>query len=271
MLQQMTHNIHDMLNLMLSHLLTIDQDGLTQQQQTFIDHIKKTLQSLINLLDGLPAQEYAYIQVIPILGDQFVQPLVAIYGYAKLLMDSPSSFADATITTEQYDCLSIVYQHGRELEAYAQSLEQQAFDYRLQARKQAIESVDLVRLIRDNIPLFRYWIRHTSIEILANINSDPLIAQAQSYHLTALIQHIITVIATEIMEVGQIQITIRKMYRVELHILCTGLRLEDSHLQTLLQKDGRDLYYKQLQKMNGNISVQGYPQNQSAIIVRLGG
>lgn len=267
----MTHNIHNTLNLMLSHLLIIDQDGLTQQQQPFIDHIEKTLQSLIDLLEGLPATEYAYIQVIPILDNHFMQPLVAIYGYAKLLMDSPSSFADATLTSKQYDNLNTIYQHGRELESYTQSLHQQAFDYRLLARKQPIEAINLAHLINDNIPIYRYWIRHTSIKILAEIANDQLIVQAQPYHLTALIQHIITVIATEIMEAGQIQIDIRRTHMVEIHILCICLHIDDAHLQTLFQKDGRDLYYKQLQKMKGDISIQDYPQNQSAIIVRLGG
>ena len=248
----------------------LDKQSLNEQQLLFANHIEHTTVSLTKMIDGIPNTYPAHIQILPILGDSFLQSLIAVYGYAKLLLDSPASFNGATVNDSQRGYLETIFDIGQELQQYVESLQKQAFDYRLQARNQPQQSLDLIQLVNDNIDIYRYWIHGKAVQLQTMFTQEQLTVIAQPYHLNALIQHIITIIATELIEYGMIQLSVKEQdTAIELHIFCTGLQINNEHLSILFQKDGRHTYLKHLAKVGGKIVTDIQRGKGSSIIIRL--
>lgn len=271
----MKRSVRVMLDEIRQTIKPVAQDqSLNPQQAMFVTHIEKTTDRLQQQIEFLPDREYAELQVLPVLGEQFLQPLVAIYGYAKLLLDSPQSFDGALVTGENRASLEAIFSTGRALEQHIESLSQQAFQHRLDARKSPPQSLDLQAFIAENLPIYRYWIRDCAVQIQHTqeniLDHQPITIVARPYHLNALFQHIISVMAREWIEYGVIRLSTEIMDEfAELAIFCTGVQLMEQDMETLFHKDGRAVYLQQLQKMGGDIETSVQAGVGSTIIVRL--
>lgn len=271
----MKRSVREMLDEIRQAIKPVAQDqSLNPQQTLFVTHIEKTTDRLLQQIESLPDTAYAELQVLPVLGEQFLQPLVAVYGYAKLLLDSPQSFNGAVVTGENRASLEAIFSTGRALEQRVESLSQQAFQHRLDERKAPPQPLDLQEFIAENLPIYRYWIRDCAVQIQHtqghNSAHQHTFVVAQPYHLNALFQHIVSVMAREWVEYGVIRISTETMDKfAEISIFCTGVQIADHEMNEMFHKDGRTVYLQQLQKMGGEIETRVQAGVGSAIIVRL--
>lgn len=239
------------------------------QQLLFINHMDKTASNLLKMLDSLPATESTMMQVLPVLGDNFLQAIVALYGYSRLLLEHPASFDGATIPENLRPALETIYASGISLSRHAEVLIEKSTAYRLQARQQAPYPLNLIELIQENLPVYRYWIREKAVQVTVNFEQEKLIVLANAYHLNELIKHIIVTVATELIEYGLISLSAQASDKIDLVITCTGIQLDDEAMHSLFQKEGRKIYLKQIQRMKGTIHTSIERGRSSSIIVSL--
>ncbi len=263
----MMYNINTALHHIITQVQHIDVTELEAQQSLFIRHIENTANTLHNQLNNLPNTQLAHINILPPMSQHLIQSIVAVYGYAKLLLDSPESFKGATISAHQRTYLEEIYTTGRELHHYLDPLEQQAFNYRQEARMQHLQAINLEQLIETHIDIYSFWMRQSNVTVSTFFENDSVMIQAKPYHLSELVQHVLVTIGREIFtDSGQIELYIKStIQQVQLWIDCKELVLNDSDLQTLFQKDGRHIYLKQLSDMKGTVHI--HPQSRSTIIL----
>jgi len=264
----MTHNITKDLHEVLRHIQSIDSSRLNNQQLTFVQHIEKTTRTLLDgQLQYLPTSEYAHIHILPTLGDSLIQPIVAVYGYAKLLLDSPASFDGATIPEAQRPQLDFIYQTGRALQAYIETIIDQAHHYRLTARQAPPHNLDVRQFIVKHRGIYDYWLRQQNAGLKLFIDDSTYFIHATPYHLNALLQHCIVTPITEFAtdSNGVFLYLQASDDSVQIIIRFSDIQLHQSQMQTLFQKDGRNHYLKQLQTMHGQIMVS--PQSQSTLVL----
>lgn len=263
----MVYNINTALHHIITQAQHIDVPELEVQQSLFIQHIENTANTLQNQLNDLPNTQLAHINILPPMSQHLIKSIVAVYGYAKLLLDSPESFNGATIAPHQRSYLGEIYTTGRELHHYLDPLEQQAFDYREKARMQPLQAINLEQLIETHIDIYRFWVQQSNIQISTLFENDSVLIQAKPYHLSELIQHILVTSGRDIFtDSGQIELYIKStIQQVQLWIDCLELELNDDDLQTLFQKDGRQIYLKQLSDVKGTVHI--HPQSRSTIIL----
>jgi len=229
--------------------------GLNPQQQTFINHIQKTSAELSRAVLPIPQTEHALRRIIPTFGDSFIQQQVALFGYARLLLESPDSFGGAILSEYQQDKMQQIYQHGQALHQLTETIVESARAERLKNRRAQPEKLDLEAFFADESPILQYVIRNRPVEL--SIAASPVTVVAVSYHLAALIQHIVTVLAHELIETGHIKILTHKTTNSgRIDIFCTGIELNTDEIEILFQKNGRYLYPQRLEKMGGILHFQ---------------
>lgn len=227
-------------------------DAYQPQQITFIKHIQKTTSELLKATQPMPSSALALQRIIPTLGDSFLQQQAALFGYAKLLLDHPESFGGASLTSSQQYHMRRIYEFGQSLYELTEEIQKSALKERIQQQKAQAVRVELAPLLQAEIPILNYVVSKKPVQLTLNVN--PVAAITSPYHLSALLQHIVTVLSHELMAYGHIQIkSYRSIQSAVIDIFCTGIQLDTEEVDTLFSKNGRYLYPRRLQKDGGSL------------------
>lgn len=254
-----------------SRLLTDSTADLTPQQQTFIQHIARTAEKTHQQIHTLPDHTIVLQEVLSVIGEPFEQSLVALYGYARMLLDSPASFG-GTLPAFQQEALRQIYEDGVAVARLTDRLRKDAVTTRLDQRKQSPGIFDVAQLLRDQtVPLCEYWLRDLPVTFQVTIPQQLTPAYGHPYHLNALVQHIPLTAARELIAYGIIRLeaTAITSDMIQVSIVVSGLQLTEDVLQTLFQKDGRHLYRQTLERIDNQLYTERLPGRGAAFHIRL--
>ena len=261
-------NIFTDLENILHHIKQVSQSNLSNQQLIFVTHIEKTAQTLLDSkLYYMPQTEYHHMHILPSLGDELIQPITAIYGYAKLLLDSPASFYGAKISDSQRPMLEAIYQIGRNLETYINAINQKANKYRQTARQQPPQIIDLRQFIYKHKIIYEYWLRQIKKSLLTFIDEEDYPIFVNSYHLNAIFQHCIVTPYIELHgNFSGPRLYIQNSYNyIQVVINCSSMAFSDNNMRILFQHNGRETYLTQLKNMNAQIHIP--PKSTSTLVL----
>ena len=232
----------------------LGEDGLNEQQRTFMQHIQHSATRLYQIAIEIPPIEYALQQIIPALGDSFLAPQSSLFGYAKMLLDDPDSFGGAVLSEWQREHVSRIYDLGSELYALTGQIQKDAFETRKQDRKAPPTIFDLNMLIWQQIPVYRYWIRQEAVTLTVEFPVGLPPIYCNPYHIGEIVQHIIVTIAREILMEGRIHLLgalAQDQRMLYLDIQYTGRNGIDDVGEILFKDGGRHLYAQRLSEQGG--------------------
>lgn len=244
-----------------SDALLAGHDGpLNPQQQTFVRHIQQTARQLHRMVADVPPTQRAQREIFPVMGDDFVQPQVALFGYARMLLQHPESFGGATPTPQQRDRLRAIDEAASGLYRLTTQLNEDATAERLSQRQAAPTRFDLSADLTGYLPVLRYWLRGQPVQLSVDIQPDVMV-YAQAYHVREAIRHILYVMAYERVNYGRLalNVQIHDADFAEVRIFCTGIRLDDDDMRALFGQDGRHIYHRQILKQGGELRVRREP------------
>ncbi|GAB5494819.1 MAG: hypothetical protein Phog2KO_50340 [Phototrophicaceae bacterium] len=239
-------------------------NALNPQQQTFVAHIHKINDEIAKVVQAIPKTEHAHKRIIPSFGDTFLQQQVALFGYAKLLLESPQSFEGAILSEYQQDQMQIIYQYGQQLYELTEQIQKTAFAERRQQYSAEAENINLADFFTEEAPILRYYLRKKPIQL--NIDSEPIQVKVRPYHLSAFIQHIVSIIAEELIESGTINIQTQGN---QIEIFCDGIDLNQSEQDTLFKKNGRYAYPQRFIQNGGIIYLETHQEYGASIYLGL--
>ncbi|MEL6406487.1 MAG: hypothetical protein AAFR81_19110 [Chloroflexota bacterium] len=228
------------------------------QQQPFVNHLVRTTSELHAKIDPIPQTDMALRRLIPRLGDELLQRIAALFGYARLLLDSPQSFDNATLTPQQASHLQTIYQHGKYLYDLVEAIQQSAHAERVENHKAPAEPIYVDNFMRSQQPILTYLLRDNPLEL--TIYKDDALVQASPYHLAALFDHIVITLVDECDFEGKIHFGHIYTYNPKspvyrLYIHCQDGTLDRSVWDTLFAKNGRDLYLRRLEQYGGKLEM----------------
>lgn len=248
------------------------EDTLNEQQRTFMQHIRHTTQQLHAMIADIPAMDYALRRIMPTLGDAFEQPQSTLFGYAKMLMEQPESFGGALLSEFQREQATIIYDRGIALAQLTGRLRSEAFEERQQQRTASPINFDLNMLIWQQVPVYRYWIRHEAVTLTVTFPTGLPPVYCNPYHIAEIVQHIVVTMARDLVEQGQIRLSAvlsADGMALELQIFCTGIRLLADDLDNLFQKNGRHVYRDRLADQSGSLHITREPGVGAAVHLML--
>lgn len=226
--------------------------GLNPQQLTFVHHIQKMAEELSTAISPIPQTDYALHRIIPSFGDSFLQQEVALFGYARLLLEKPESFGGAVLSEYQQDEVRRIYQQGQALYQITEQIITNAKTERPKQHVTPPEKINLVDFFERETPILQYYLRNHPVKL--SIDIEPAQVRASDYHFRALIQHIVTTLALEFIEYGHIKISTQAFHQENhINIFCTGIQLGATEIDILFKKNGRYAYTKRLQQDGGTI------------------
>jgi hypothetical protein len=238
-------------------LLLADDASLNPQQKTFIRHMHNTAQKLHAIAREIPSTDSALRQILPALGDDFLQPQQALVGYAKMLIEHPESFHDADdsaeLTPAQRRILMQIHDESVSLYRLTERIREEAFNERRDQRTADPADFDLNMLIWQHVPVYRYWLKDNPVTVTVNFPAGLPPVHAQGYHLAEAVQHFIVTMGRDLVEQGNIQISADYILDdncVSLKILCPEYRFTLDDFDVLFKQNGRDVYLQRLQEQN---------------------
>ncbi|MEO1289756.1 MAG: hypothetical protein AAFV93_18490, partial [Chloroflexota bacterium] len=241
----------DLLRAILVELdaIPLDNKPFNAQQVTFMQHIRNTTDALLTIFDPMPQSAYALQRIVPGMSDSLLQQEVALFGYARLLLEHPDSF-DGAVVPEPYRApLERIYQLGQQLHRLMEQIQQEALINRRQQQSAPATHFNLTQLFTDDLPILQYLLRDYPIQITATIK--PLDVCFPKYHLIEFIQHIVLTLTHDLIEYGHIKISTSDN---SLIIFCTGIQLTQTEIETLFKKQGRYIYPRRFERSGGNIN-----------------
>jgi len=253
---------HDILNHLEQYITAIlEMSNWSSQQQPFITHIKNTYNQLNDLIAPCPKNAHALADIIPKLGDQYLQPQVALFGYAKMLRDMPDAFQSAPLNDMQNTYLKEIETVGQLLHEQTQQFINGSMKRRISARKEASISLHIENLIEEQVLIYQYWLRDKPIKLSLTpyIQTTPQVT-IQRYHFRAFLDHMVYTLAQELIEFGQIRISIHSNSdKITIGIFCSGVQFTEAEKITLFEHQGRAIYWQYLQsiKANPRFLIQG--------------
>jgi len=226
------------------------------QQQPFVQHLARTTNELRAHIDPMPQTDMALRRLIPRVGDELTQRIAALFGYAKLLLDSPQSFDNATLTTQQASHLQTIYQHSKHLYDLVEAIQQAAHAERVANHKAPAEAISIGDFLKAQKPILTYLLRDKPIEI--SMRPDDALVEASPYHLAALLDHIVVTLADDMALQGALRINGRlspdeSVYTITL--FCERLVADSDTWDTLFVKNGRHIYMRRLQEYGGHLKM----------------
>jgi signal transduction histidine kinase len=148
--------------------------SINHQQALFLQHIERTAQRLYDLLAPIPNTHLAYLSLVPRMADELQEPLAVIYGYARMMLDQPTSFGDAYLPLEMQTHAETLYELGRALSQDLHNLTKDAFEARLQTRRAPAENIDLAELLNDYAPIWHYEMQMHDVDLNFHTEVRPL-------------------------------------------------------------------------------------------------
>jgi signal transduction histidine kinase len=232
--------------------------SINHQQALFLQHIERTAQRLYDLLAPIPNTHLAYLSLVPRMADELQEPLAVIYGYARMMLDQPTSFGDAYLPLEMQTHAETLYELGRALSQDLHNLTKDAFEARLQTRRAPAENIDLAELLNDYAPIWHYEMQMHDVDLNFHTEVRPFV-HTHAYHLSEWLRHVLLTIAQEIEpKPNELQILLHKMPNnsVQLSIVCPTLHLSDEHLYILFEKQGRVIFRQQAKNIHAQLHLR---------------
>jgi hypothetical protein len=247
-----SQSLHD-----IAHTAQSLLDGeLQAQQRTFVQHMHNIAQQLNKTAQAIPDGTRALQAIVPTLPDAFGQQCVALYGYAKLMLESPVSFDHAPLNDSQRAKLTHIYDTGLALSQWLNSTKENAFQQRKQARHHAPQAFDVCAYVQEALPIYRYWLKDHAVTVQFHAREMPFI-HARAYHVGELLRHIVVTLGTELVAYGAITLSLAEEPRcVAIHIACTGVQFLPNELQIVFEKNGRNVYREQLDVDEGYMTFE---------------
>lgn len=243
---------------------------LETQQRTFVQHIGATARQLLSMVEPIPPGDAALWQIIPALGERFSKPQEALYGYAHMLIRQPEQFGGAGLDAVQDDLLREIHALALAILRETESLHERAFALRTALRQQPAAPLDLPPFLEEEAAIWRYWLRERPISLQLDLKPDLPPVQAHAYHLGEVLRHLVLTIAQEWIETGQITLSAeRDGARIRLAIAAPGMRGSSAEWRDLFAKDGRDIYARQLSRMDVTAMFQRWPNGETRLALIL--
>ncbi len=243
---------------------------LSEAQQPFAKHILNLLGSLQAMADGLPEGDDALTAVLPVWGNKFQQGLVALYSYARLLLERPDSFNGQSLHESVRPHAQLLYEAGQALATRCDTLMQQSQEVRSAARTQSPAPFDLAQHLADQLLLYRYFLKDRSVQVRYTPATGPRIIYARQYHVSELLRHIVVTLGTEIVEYGTVTLHLEdEPSCIAVYVTCTGVQLSPAELTTLFSKNGRHTYREQLDADEGYLTFLRQTGVSGTIVVHL--
>lgn len=242
---------------MAKHLAQIQQNlqqlasnpAWSAQQGVFLQHLQQTAQALQKRLHAMPQSPYALRYIITLEHQAFAQHSLALYGYARLLLDSPASFGQEALPERWRAPLQAIYDHGLALEHLTDRLREQTFHERLAARKAAATLIMVNEIIEKTLPLLHYRLRDCAVHLGVDLMTGLPAIRANAYHFSEGLQHIIMMLATDVLAYGHLQIRTSyaaKQALLDVAVVCKGTRLPQDTAQVIFSNNGRELIAQRL-------------------------
>lgn len=172
-------------------------DAWTAQQEPFLAHMRKTCAYLMTQTADLPSEETQLYALTAVFDEAFFKQLSVVYGYAKLLLESPQSFEGAQVSPAQRALLQDVFGYGMALAKWLSELPAAAQAWRQQARVKPAATHDLAQVLARQLPLLGYVARgcalHPKLEEGARAVFRP-------YHLEAFVLYVVRAMADALRE-----------------------------------------------------------------------
>jgi signal transduction histidine kinase len=229
--------------------------GLNQQQMTFVQSIYDNAKHLYPLYSALPEFESALRRILPTVSHELRGPLTAIQGYSQMLIDSPQEF-DGTLQPKQAESMQFISRQAQALIHWFHDIVDRA-KIEMQDEYKAVPQtcqLDEILKISEALSLFYLQWDKRPVRLSLSIPENLPPIHAAHYHLSRLIEHVVLVMAFELIEYGKIQISAEQDGTlVNLRIFCTGLASSTAEIESLFVKDGRHLYRQRFEQQGGRI------------------
>jgi signal transduction histidine kinase len=226
--------------------------GLNQQQLTFVQTVYKNTQELYSLYAVLPEHEAALRQIL-LARPSLRNPLTPIQGYSQMLADAPEQFG-AELSPKQAEAMRFIARQAQALSNWYQRIVESAQAEMQREYKATPQACQLDEILRHSEAVLRFYLHEKPIQlsVITPENLPPI--HAAAYHLSHLMEHIVTVMAFELVEYGKIQISAqRDGTLVNLRIFCTGITSSSAEIESLFVKNGRHLYRQRFEQHGGRI------------------
>ncbi len=172
-------------------------DTWTTQQQPFLAHIRKTCAHLAAQTADLPNEETQLYALVAVFDEAFFKQLSVVYGYAKLLLESPQAFGGAQVSPAQRALLQDVFGYSMALAKWLSELPNAAQTWRQQARAKPAAAHDLAVLLAEQLPLLRYVARGCQLRPTFEAGAW---ATCRPYHLEAFVLYVVRAMADALRE-----------------------------------------------------------------------
>lgn len=190
--------IHHTLTLIRGTLaVLVATDDWTAQQQPFLAHMTKTCQHLLAQTVDLPTSETHLYSVLAVFDATFDKQLSVVYGYAKMLLDSPQSFGGVAVTDAQRALLTDVFGFGMALATWLKEAPEKAQVWRTQERAKPAVTHSLTDILAAQLPLLYYVARRCDLRIEAQ---EHTLATFRPYHLAAFVFYVVRAMADALRE-----------------------------------------------------------------------
>lgn len=225
-------------------------ERLSAQQRLFVQHIDNAAAQLQAMLDEMPPTPALQHQILPVIYDDVFAPQQTLLGYAKLLLEQPQQFGVERLPEQQAALLQPMQEEALKLVQWTQDVRRRHFAERQQRRREPPQPFDLAALVREHLPLYRYWLRGSAVDVQAFLPPALPPIVANPYHVQAIVQHLVLTLGREFIQHGTITLGARLSPAddVALTIFAPGLRLSQDDLQALFENDGRSVYRQQIER-----------------------
>ena len=226
---------------------------LNQQQLTFVQTIYNNAKHLYPYYSALPELESALRLILPRVSNEFKTPLIPIQGYSRMLVEHPEQF-DAAISPRQSESLLFISRQAEALSNWYQTIVDSAKTEMQQEYKALPEACQVDKILKHCEAVLCFYLREKPIQLSFSYPDNLPPIHVAAYHLARLIEHLVRVMAFELVEYGKIQISAEDEGNfANLRIFCTGLESSNAEIESLFVKEGRHLYRQRFEQHGGRI------------------
>lgn len=242
----------------------------SESQQTFIQHLMRSAAQLLKQCEEIPESQAALFEILPTLGEAFAQQQVALYGYARLMLEQPQAFAGAPLNDAQREHLQTISSASQEAARLTDEIVQAAQQWRQQARSAAPTFFALGLLLEERLPIWRYWLRERPVILSCTVADGLPLVYGSAYHLGEIVRHIVLTMGRNWIEYGQIQLSANaRAGRVTLGIFCTGAQGSQEEMALLFGQPGQQLYLAQIQRAEIRLRMEKAPGKGVTILLEI--
>jgi signal transduction histidine kinase len=248
----------------------LEDPALDEGRRVIARHVAATSDHLRAQVADLPPDDRAWLLILPALGEPFRAALQALQGYAALLASPAGAFARPPAGGATEDALDQLHQAALAVVAAVTRIQAAASALRVAERDRPPGFFDLSAMIRENGPVWRFWLRDQPVRLEVSPGEDLPPIWGSAYHLAALVQHLVLTTAIELIAYGTIRIQAGVTDGgVALRVFCTGIRLTQAELATLFEQEYRHLYLERLASLGGQLQLERRRGTGSTFVITL--